>query len=163
MKLSKEQVNQFLPHKPPFLFVDEIESITFPDSFHQITHKPTPRDLVGSRVIAHFTIDPKLEILKGHFPGNPIYPGVIQIEMMAQASAFLSLGLTKFDLNVKVDTKLLGVDKARFRKPLLPGMKLKVDSLLIQSRGIYNFYECKVFHENEIAADAEIFAALKFE
>lgn len=163
MKISKKEVEKFLPHRNPFLFVDTIEDLILPEGFLNIV-KPTARDLVGAKITAHFTVDPKLIILEGHFPGNPILPGVIQIEMMAQASAFMCIALTGFKMEgVKVDTKLLGVDKARFRMPVVPGMTLKVVSVLTQSRGIYNYYTCHVYHGEELVADASIFAALKFE
>ena len=163
MKISKKEVEAFLPHRNPFLFVDTIEDLKVPEGFRAIA-KPTPRDLVGAEITAYFTVDPKLVILEGHFPGNPIFPGVIHVEMMAQASAFMSIALTGFKMDgVKVDTKLLGVDKARFRMPVVPGMKLKIVSTLTQSRGIYNFYTCHVYHGEELIADADIFAALKFE
>ncbi|MEX1100271.1 MAG: hypothetical protein WEB87_07585, partial [Bacteriovoracaceae bacterium] len=99
--------------------------------------------------------------LKGHFPGNPILPGVVQIEMMAQASAFLSVPLVGTDVSeYNVETLLLAVDKSKFRKPLLPGMKLEIQTTLAKVRGQVANYEGLIFCEGAKISEAVIMARL---
>src|SRR4051812_16384054 len=94
MELSLEQIMRFIPHRKPFLFLDSIESITLPPVVKYLSASESPKEvferkyLEGTIIWANFTIKEDMEILAGHFPGNPIVPGVVQIEMMAQASCF---------------------------------------------------------------------------
>lgn len=163
MMINKEQVLEFLPHRPPFLFVDSVESVSVPDS--ALGKKPEEiqnKDLVGSKLIAHFDVKEDLEILKGHFPGNPILPGVIQVEMMAQASAFISIAFNEMQVSgMCVDTLLLSVENAKFRKPILPGMSLKIFSHLEKCRGKIASYHCEIFSGEEKVSEAKFLAKLE--
>lgn len=151
MILNKDEVTNFLPHREPFLFVDEIEKVIIPDGVVKPEGRLlTPKEIVGSKVIGYFRVRENLEILKGHFPGQPIFPGVTQIEMTAQIAAFLSLAIIPRDeyRNYTIDTKLVSVDRARFRKEALPPERLKVEATLVKSRGCFNQYEAKAFNDN---------------
>jgi 3-hydroxyacyl-[acyl-carrier-protein] dehydratase len=92
-----------LPHKPPFLFIDEVVELT-EDSI---------------RAVRTFREDE--DFFRGHFPGRPIVPGVILIEAMAQAFAYLILH--GHDLE---GVYLTGIDRARFRAPVLPGHRVEL-------------------------------------
>lgn len=159
MVLNKEQVLGFLPHRDPFLFVDSIKEID--TSACEAEEIKQPKDLVGAKVVAEFEIRDDLEILKGHFPGNPILPGVVQVEMMAQASAFLSVPLIGTDISdSNVETLLLSVDKAKFRKPLLPGMKLEITAQISKVRGLMASYEGEIFADGNKIAEATLMAKI---
>ena len=120
------------------------------------------RDLVGSKVIANFEVIEDLEILKGHFPGNPILPGVVQVEMVAQTSAFVSIAFNNMEkVGVKVETLLLGVESARFRKPILPGMKLEIHAEMAKCRGSIAYYDCVVYCDGEKTSEAKFLARLE--
>lgn len=160
MIMNKEQVYSFLPHRPPFLFIDTVEELILPPDLEE---KDTveSRDLVGAKVIANFSVTNDLEILKGHFPGNPILPGVIQIEMMAQASAFVTLGLKGLEKDkVNVDTLLLSVESSKFRKPVIPGMDLKVFATMYQCRGFMAYYNCEIQCDGTKVSEAKLLARL---
>ena len=160
MLLNKEQVLNFLPHRDPFLFIDSVSSVTVPEGITEL-QTVTSKDLVGSHVIANFHVREGLEILKGHFPGNPILPGVVQIEMMAQSSAFVGLALEQNDSDgVQVQTLLLGADNAKFRKPILPGMDLEIHAILEKARGPMATYKCEIFCEGTKVSQVNIFARL---
>lgn len=161
MLLNKQQVMDYLPHRDPFLFIDSVQEINLPATIHEL-EVVTSRDLVNTHVVAKFNVKEDMPILKGHFPGNPILPGVIQVEMMAQASAFSSLGLTKLNLNnpISVDTVLMTVNSARFRRPILPGMELEIHSNLSKSRGEVAIYDCEVYSGGEKVSEAQIIAKL---
>jgi 3-hydroxyacyl-[acyl-carrier-protein] dehydratase len=92
-----------LPHRPPFLFIDEVVHC----------------DLQGS-IRAVRTFRPEEDFFRGHFPGNPIVPGVLLLEGMAQTMAYLAM---RWDGSPNV--YLVGIDRARFRKPVRPGQRVE--------------------------------------
>jgi 3-hydroxyacyl-[acyl-carrier-protein] dehydratase len=160
MLLNHDQVKTFLPHRKPFLFIDTVESLFVPPE--KEGNIITPRDLVGVKVIAHFEVKADLEILKGHFPGKPILPGVVQIELMAQASAFVSLPLNNLSIaGLDVETLLISVEKSKFRKLVVPGMKLEIHATMIKNRGTIASYHAEVFCESEKISEAEFMAKLE--
>jgi 3-hydroxyacyl-[acyl-carrier-protein] dehydratase len=162
MLLNKKQVMNFLPHRDPFLFVDSVSRIDF-ESNISLPPNPTAKDLVGGVVTGHFYVDPNLEVLKGHFPGNPILPGVIQAEMMAQVACLLNtLSVSNESESSEVDIALLGVDRSRFRKPILPEMHLTIISKLVRVRATFLTYECKIYHQDQLMSEADVFASFKF-
>jgi 3-hydroxyacyl-[acyl-carrier-protein] dehydratase len=164
MKLDQEQIELFLPHGPSFRFIDQVHSITFDDSSKNDTSKviESEQDLVGGTVHASFNVREDLDVLAGHFPGNPIMPGVIQVEMMAQAASFLYTRMTsksfdEFDL----DVALLGVEKARFRKPITPTMTIDIYAKLTRIRSWLKSYSCEIRHAGQTVASADIIATIK--
>jgi 3-hydroxyacyl-[acyl-carrier-protein] dehydratase len=162
MLLNKEKVLQVLPHRDPFMFIDNVLEIIPPADKAGLEIKD-PRDLVGFKLRADFYVDPSHSILKGHFPGNPILPGVVLIEIMAQASAFISLPVRGFDIsNMNVETLLVTVNTAKFRKPVIPGMKLEIHTQMKNCRGTIATYCGEIFVENEKMAEAEFMAKLVF-
>lgn len=165
MLVHKENITKFLPHRHPFLFIDAVESITLEDEAEkkfQSGERLEPKDLMGSVVLAHFYVDPGMDILRGHFPGNPILPGVIQIEMMAQASCFALMKLMKDPYNVELNVALVKVEESKFRKPVRPGMHLKLQAICRKQRGPMMSYECQISHENEILSEATLMATASF-
>ena len=159
MLMNKEQVLNFMPHRDPFLFIDTVSEVSIPDGV-VIDDNSTGRDLVGAHVVASFSVTDKMEILKGHFPGNPIVPGVVQVEMMAQASAFVSLGLNIDKDKYCVETLLLGVESAKFRKPIIPDMKLEIHATLDKCRGSFAHYSCEIHSNGVKISEAKILAKL---
>ncbi len=157
--MNKQQVLNFMPHRPPFLFIDSVSEIKVPNDAN-ITETSSSKDLVGTHVIAKFKVTKEMEILKGHFPGNPIVPGVVQIEMMAQASAFVSLGLHIDKDKYRVETLLLGSEAAKFRKPIVPEMELEIHAIMDKCRGTIAHYSCEVYCNGQKISEARILAKL---
>lgn len=155
MKLDNDQVKAFLPHRNPFLFVDTVEEVSSESDVNE------SKDLIGSYVRAKFTVKEDLTILEGHFPGNPILPGVVQIEMMAQTCAFSSIGLTKNKAEeYDVETLLLGVEKSKFRKQVVPGMVLDIRTTMVKCRSSIASYDCEITSNGEKVSEATILARL---
>jgi len=137
-KLSKQQVENTLPQKDPFIFVDEII------------------DLVpGESVVGKKTFTGKEDFFRGHFPNMPILPGVIIIELAAQVSAFLILAVPKYK---NLFGFFASVDKFRFLKKVLPGETLVVKSKLSDFRHNIAKSVCKIYSGKTLVADGIISA-----
>lgn len=158
MLLNKEQVLKFLPHRDPFLFIDSVEKVDTSECAAQ--EIKLPKDLEGARAVAYFEVRDDLEILKGHFPGHPILPGVVQVEMIAQACAFVSLPLIGSLGDSNVETLLLSSDKAKFRKPVVPGDKLEIHVKLLHVRGLMASYEGQILCNGSPVAQAQLMAKI---
>jgi 3-hydroxyacyl-[acyl-carrier-protein] dehydratase len=162
MILDKKQVMAFLPHRDPFLFIDTVKSITLPESLQGKTGPFTPQQMIGGKSVCTFKVDNSVKVLEGHFPGYPILPGVVQVEMMAQAASFLVIHcLEKPIEEAKLDVQLLGVDSARFRKPVVPPMDLEIHATLNKVRGPIQMYDCELYSNGELIAQTSIMASLK--
>ena len=142
MILSKEDILRYLPHRDPFLFIDEVISLE-----------------EGNKIHAAMYVKEDNVFLEGHFPGNPIVPGVILIEAMGQASGILgfkAMNKTPEEGSIYV---IAGVDKARFRQRVLPGDKVDIYSKVIGStRGIWKF-ECFSEVNGKLVCSANILCA----
>ena len=142
MKIKKEDIKKYLPHREPFLFIDEVIQIKENKEIHAIK-----------------LIHEDEYFLKGHFPGNPIFPGVIIIEALGQASGilgFVSMNKTPEEGSIYV---LAGVDKVRFRKRVRPGDTIDLISKVVgEKRGIWKF-DCRAELDNELICTATILCA----
>lgn len=162
MLLNKDQVKAILPHREPFLFIDSVESVILPG----IAQAPGEqyfelKDLIGVEIQASYRTKKEHPIFEGHFPDNPILPGVVQVEMMAQAVSFFVLYLIKDFSEYKMDVALVSVESAKFRKPVYPEMDLKIISKLEKVRGPMIYSSCQIFHNDQLMSEATVMATLK--
>ena len=137
-----KQILAALPHRYPFLLVDRVVEI-----------------VPGERIHAVKCVTINEPFFQGHFPGEPVMPGVLQLEAMAQAGALLAEELRPFD-SAKRIIYLLGFDAVRFRRVVAPGDKLDLHVKVLRRKGpIWKLSgEAKV--DGEIAAEAEILATI---
>lgn len=161
MLLDKKQVMEFLPHRDPFLFIDGVKEIIIPEELKGKTSPFTATQLVGGKAICVFRVDDSVKVLEGHFPGNPILPGVVQVEMMAQAASFLATYCRPTGDNT-VEVALLGIDSARFRKPIIPPMDLEIHATLTKVRGPIQMYDCSIYYNGDLISQTSVMASLKF-
>lgn len=135
------EIQEILPHRYPFLLVDRVVSLE-----------------VKENITAFKNISISEPVFQGHFPGHPIYPGVMILEGMAQAGgllAFQSMGLTKEEVKEKV-VYFMSIDKAKFRKPVRPGDRLEYRLNVIKQKGPIWVLDGKAFVDNELVSEAEL-------
>lgn len=161
MLMDKKQVMNFLPHRDPFLFIDTVKEIILPKEVKDLKGPFTPMQLIGGKTICTFKVDNSVKVLEGHFPGDPILPGVVQVEMMAQAASFLAMYCKPHEA-AKIEVALLGIDSARFRKPIIPPMDLEVHATLTKVRGPIQMYDCSIYSNGDLMSQTNVMASLKF-
>ena len=142
MQIKKEDIKKYLPHREPFLFIDEVVSIKDDSQIH-----------------CKKLIIEEEYFLQGHFPNNPIFPGVIIIEALGQASGILGFSLMNKTPEEGSIYVLAGVDKVRFRKRVRPGDNIDLYSKVVsEKRGIWKF-DCKAELNSELICSATILCA----
>jgi len=135
--LNKSQITQLLPHREPMLLIDEL---------YDIVNLKSATAVVNVRKESFF--------VQGHFPKNPVMPGVLIVESFGQAAAALTAhGLDKSTYENKL-VFLMGVEKARFRNPVIPDCKLLLKIEAIRSHGRVWKYQGEAFVEGKKMADA---------
>jgi 3-hydroxyacyl-[acyl-carrier-protein] dehydratase len=137
------EILKLLPHNYPFLLVDKI-----------LEYEPAKR-IVG---IKNVTFNEPF--FTGHFPQKPIMPGVLIVEAMAQTGGILAF---KSFPEMKGSVFFIGIDHARFRKPVIPGDQLKFVVEVVKHKKEIWIFEGKAFVDDEIVAEAKIMAMLKKE
>ena len=135
--LSKDQIKELLPHREPMLLLDELINIK---KLHSATA------IVNVKKDSFF--------VQGHFPGQPVMPGVLIVEAFGQAAAALTAhGLDKSTYENKL-VFLMNIEKARFRNPVIPNCKLELKIEAIRSHGRVWKYKGDAFVDNVKMADA---------
>jgi 3-hydroxyacyl-[acyl-carrier-protein] dehydratase len=115
--MDREEIKQILPHREPFLFLDEIEEI-----------------VPGKTAKGYFIADERFDFFRGHFPGNPVLPGVIMVEASAQLGACAVLMLEEFKGKTAY---FAGIEEFKFKRIVRPGEKLQISVELLSLRRNY--------------------------
>ncbi|MDC0518173.1 3-hydroxyacyl-ACP dehydratase FabZ [Candidatus Pelagibacter sp.] len=137
-KLSKSEIISLLPHRDPMLLIDELIDIK---KLHSATA------IVNVKKDAFY--------VNGHFPGNPVMPGVLIVEAFGQAAAALTAaGIDKKEYDNKL-VFLMSVEKARFRNPVIPNCRLELKIEAIRSHGRVWKYKGDAFVGEKKMADAQ--------
>ena len=135
--LNKSEIINLLPHREPMLLIEELRNI---------------KKLFSATAIVNVT--KKSFFVQGHFPGNPVMPGVLIVEAFGQAAAALTAhGIDKETYENKL-VFLMGIEKARFRNPVIPDCKLELNIEAIRSHGKVWKYKGEAFVEGKKMADA---------
>ncbi len=137
--LDSTEIQAILPHRYPFLLVDRIEELE-----------------IGKRVIGIKNVTVNEPFFQGHFPGRPIMPGVLIIEAMAQVG-----GVLAFKSANQSGAKLvyfMGIDKAKFRRPVVPGDRLRFVVDILRARHPYWKMRGEAYVEDSLVCEAELMA-----
>ncbi|MDZ4661588.1 MAG: 3-hydroxyacyl-ACP dehydratase FabZ [Pseudomonadota bacterium] len=134
-----------LPHRYPFCLIDRVKEI-------KLTADPLRRLGRKAVVIKNVTIsEPYFE---GHFPGNPVMPGVLQVEAAAQSCAICACR----DGDPPQDFAIVGIDNAKFRRPVIPGDVLEINVEIIKEKGKILVFQCAGFVEGQLANEMTLTA-----
>jgi 3-hydroxyacyl-[acyl-carrier-protein] dehydratase len=137
-KLNKDQIKELLPHREPMLLIDELINI---------------KKLQSATAIVN--VEENSFFVQGHFPGEPVMPGVLIVEAFGQAAAALTAhGIDKSTYENKL-VFLMTIEKARFRKPVIPNCKLVLNIEAVRSHGRVWKYKGEAFVEKKKMADAQ--------
>ena len=134
--LNKEEIKQIIPQREPFLMIDEVEEYK-----------------AGESAIAYKYVNEEEWYFKGHFPENPIMPGVLITESLAQTGAVAILSLEE---NKGKNALFGGIDKMKFKKMVVPGDKLKLEVKIIKKKGPIGVGEAIATVEDQVVAKGEL-------
>lgn len=138
--LKRKEIEEIIPQRDPFLMIDEVEEY-----------------IPGESAIAYKYVNENEWYFKGHFPGNPIMPGVLITEALAQTGAVAILSMAE---NRGKNALFGGIDKLKFKKMVVPGDKLKLEVKIIKRKGPIGIGEAVATVDGKIAAKGELTFAL---
>ncbi len=141
--LNIQQIEKLLPHRYPFLLVDKV-----------IELEPDKR-IVGIKCVT--SNEP---FFPGHFPEQKVMPGVLIIEALAQCSALMSLGAMPEEQRKGKVIYFMGIDNARFRKPVVPGDVLELHATMVKRKGGLLKVKCEAKVDGKTVAEADCMAML---
>ena len=146
MTLDVVAIQKILPHRYPFLLVDRVIGM-----------------VEGESIVAYKNVSISEPVFEGHFPGHPIYPGVMILEGMAQAGgilSFLSMGdLSEEEIAGKV-VYFMSIDKAKFRTPVRPGDRLEYRISVIKRKGTIWMLRGEAYVDDKLVSEAELKAMI---
>jgi 3-hydroxyacyl-[acyl-carrier-protein] dehydratase len=140
--MNIRDIEKVLPHRYPFLLVDRVVEID------------------DDRIVAVKMVTRNEPHFEGHFPGHPVMPGVLIIEALAQAGALYAARLTKFDPERQV-IYFMAIDKAKFRKPVIPGDQLTLEVTPLRKGGAIWKLRGEARVGDALVAEAEFMASIQ--
>ena len=138
--LNSKEIQNILPHRYPFLLVDRIEEME-----------------IGKKAIGIKNVSVNEPFFQGHFPGNPIMPGVLIVEAMAQVGGIAILSMEEYKGKLAV---FAGIDKLRFRRQVIPGDVLRMEVELIAIKRNIGKAKALALVEGKIACEGELMFAI---
>lgn len=141
--IDVKEIMQILPHRYPFLLVDRIESLK-----------------EGEEIVGIKNVSINEPFFVGHFPGNPIMPGVLIIEAMAQVGGVLAFHSSPKEWAGSL-VYFMGLDKVRFRKPVVPGDQLRLQLTTIRQKQKVFKMRGEAYVNDTLVAEAELMAVIE--
>ena len=140
--LDVPAIERVIPHRFPFLMIDRVI------------------ELGDDKVVALKNVSANEPYFAGHFPGHPIMPGVLQVEAMAQAGAVLAMNILA-DPGEKPLVFFMGIDKVKFRKPVVPGDQLRIEVTPLRKGGAIWKMAGRALVDDNVVSEAEFLATFK--
>jgi len=137
--VSIKEIMEHIPHRYPFLLVDRIVDLE-----------------KGVKIVSLKNVTINEPFFQGHFPGEPIMPGVLIVEAMAQTSGMLHYLSTPDAKSNNLDVRFLGIDKCRFRKPVLPGDQIRFEVEAVSHKRTIWKFKGRASVDGQLVAEAEI-------
>ena len=134
-----KEIFEYLPHRYPFLLVDRVVSV-----------EP------GDTIKGFKNVSVNEMFFNGHFPGNPVMPGVLMVEAMAQLSGIHAFNTKNRKMTDGLKYYLGGVDHARFKRPVVPGDRLDMEAKIIADKRHVMKFACSAYVDGDLACEAEI-------
>lgn len=143
MLMDKEAIKKVIPHRDPMLLVDTVEEL-----------------VPGESIRTSFWIDPEREIFAGHFPGEPVLPGVYTVECMAQTADILLLSCERYAGKVPL---FLGIDAVKFCSKIVPGDTIEIRAWMAKERPEKAIATChaEVYNNGSLAAEGDVTLAMR--
>ena len=143
MKMNREEIMAVIPHRDPMLLVDTVEEM-----------------VPGERITATFFISPDREIFKGHFPAEPVLPGVYSVECMAQTADILLLSAQRYAGKIPL---FLGINNVRFLRKIMPGDTIEIRAKMASERVDKAIATCsaEIYDCGELAATGDVTLAMR--
>lgn len=143
MVMDQNAIKGTIPHRDPMLLVTSVEAL-----------------IEGESISTTFFVDPARDIFRGHFPGDPVLPGVYSVECMAQTADILLLSTQRYQGKIPL---FLGIDKVRFMKKILPGDTVEIRARLISERAEKAIATCaaQMYNHGELAVQGEVTLAMR--
>ena len=138
--LNTEQIKEIIPQREPFLMIDEVEEY-----------------IPGESCIAYKNVREDEYYFKGHFPGNPIMPGVLMVESLAQTGAVAILSMEE---NKGRNALFGGINNLKFKKQVVPGDRLKLEVKIIKKKGPIGIGEAIATVDGKVAVKGELTFAI---
>lgn len=143
MIMGRERIMEIIPHRDPMLLVDTVEELE-----------------VGVQITTTFHVSAEREIFKGHFPSEPVLPGVYSVECMAQTADILLLSMERYAGKTPL---FLGINNVRFRRKILPGDTVKIHAELMSEVPEKAIAVCsaQIYNHGELAATGDVTLAMR--
>ena len=143
MKMNQEEIKNIIPHRDPMLLVTSVTEM-----------------VPGEEIVATFYVDPTRDIFSGHFPGEPVLPGVYSVECMAQTADILLLSTKRYAGKVPL---FLGINNVRFLRKILPGDTIEIRAKMFSERAEKAIATCiaEIYTHEELAATGEVTLAMR--
>lgn len=144
MQANYEKILELLPHRYPFLMVDKVVDI-----------------VVGEKATGLKAVSLNDPVFQGHFPGDPIFPGVLIVEAMAQTAAVLALISEPHQGSVRPSIYFMTVEQAKFRHPVRPGDLMRLNVQKAQARGTVWKFTGEAYVDGQLVTEASFMAMIK--
>ena len=137
------KIQNYLPHRYPFLLIDKVIKIDR-----------------GQSIVAQKNVSNNEPFFQGHFPDYPVFPGVLLLEAMAQATAILDVESNDRDMS-KYLYYFVGIDNARFKRQVTPGDIIIINAELVQSKSEVHKFSANCSVDDEIVCKADLIGAIR--